>query len=83
MNKEDLRIRIEEALDEIRPHLAVDGGNVELVSIEDDLTIKLKWLGNCENCNMSAMTLRAGIQETIRNRVPQVKSVVAINGIPA
>lgn len=83
MNKEDLRIRIEEALDEIRPHLAVDGGNVELVDIEDDLTIKLKWLGNCENCNMSAMTMRAGIQETIRKRVPEVKSVVAINGIPA
>ncbi|MFM8362934.1 MAG: NifU family protein, partial [Haliscomenobacter sp.] len=48
--------RIDSALDDIRPHLAVDGGDVELVGITDDNWVQIKWLGNCESCNMSMMT---------------------------
>jgi len=73
--------RIDSALDDIRPHLAVDGGDVELVGITDDNWVQIKWLGNCESCNMSMMTMRAGIEQTIRLEVPEVSGVVAINGI--
>ena len=73
--------RINTALDTIRPHLAVDGGNVEIVEITDDNTLKIKWLGACEGCNMSFMTMRAGIEQTIRNNVPEILHVEAINGI--
>jgi Fe-S cluster biogenesis protein NfuA len=73
--------RIDSALDDIRPHLAVDGGDVELVGITDDNWVQIKWLGNCESCNMSMMTMRAGIEQTIRLKVPEVSGVVAINGI--
>ena len=73
--------RVEEALDEVRPHLAVDGGNVELVEITDKFIIKLKWLGTCENCSMSEMTMKAGVENAIKNKVPEVAGVIAINGI--
>lgn len=76
-----IRDRVEEALNEIRPHLAVDGGNVEIVEITEDLILRLRWMGTCENCNMSAMTMQAGIKEVIKNRVPEIIQVEAINGL--
>ena len=72
---------VDAALDEIRPHLAVDGGNLEVVDITDDMTVQIKWLGNCEGCNMTSMTMRAGIQETLKNKMPMIRNVVAINGV--
>ena len=80
-NKAQLIKEVDAALNEIRPHLAVDGGNIEVVDITDDMTVQIKWLGNCEMCNMTAMTMRAGIQETLKNRVPKIKNVIAINGV--
>ncbi len=80
-DKQLLLNRIEAALSSIRPHLQVDGGDVELVELTDDMHVKIKWLGMCESCNMSSMTLRAGIQEAIRGNVPEVVGVEAINGI--
>jgi Fe-S cluster biogenesis protein NfuA len=71
--------QIETALDTVRPHLAVDGGNVELVEVTEDMTVKVKWMGNCQNCNMSAMTMKAGIEQAIRSKVPEIKNVVAVN----
>jgi len=79
--KEALLARIETALDDVRPHLAVDGGNVELVDVTDDMIVQIKWMGNCESCNMSAMTMRAGIEQSIRSKIPTIKSVEALNGI--
>lgn len=72
--------RVNIALDEIRPHLIVDGGNIELVEITDDLIVKIKWLGNCEHCSMSAMTMKAGVEQAIKSRLPEIKGVIAING---
>ncbi|MBK8722557.1 MAG: NifU family protein [Saprospiraceae bacterium] len=69
---------IEAALEEIRPHLAVDGGNVELVDFKENI-VYIKWLGNCNGCSMSAMTLKAGIEHTLKNKIPEIKSVVAVN----
>ncbi|MBL7826629.1 MAG: NifU family protein [Saprospiraceae bacterium] len=80
-DKQHLVNRVEDALSAIRPHLQVDGGDVELVEITDDMHVKIKWIGMCESCNMSAFTLRAGIQEAIRSNAPEVVSVEAVNGV--
>lgn len=79
--KEILLKRIDEALNDIRPHLAVDGGNVEVVDVTEDHVVLIKWLGNCENCFMSAMTMKAGIEETLKNKIPEVTGIEAINGV--
>ena len=63
------------------PHLAVDGGNVEVVDITDENVVKIKWLGACEGCSMSAMTMRAGIEQTLKSKLPEVNRVEAVNGI--
>lgn len=81
--KKELLVRIERALDDIRPHLAVDGGNVEVVDVTDDLKVQIKWMGNCEGCAMSTMTMRAGIEQTLKMNVPEVTGVEAINGVEA
>lgn len=80
-NKQQLIARIDQALETVRPHLAVDGGNVEVVDVLDDMTVQIKWLGNCQSCNMSEMTMRAGIEETLRRQIPELKGVEAINGL--
>lgn len=79
--KKDLLKRIDLALNDVRPHLKVDGGNVEVVDITEDNIVKIKWLGTCESCNMSVMTMRAGIEQTLRSKIPQIQSVEAINGM--
>ncbi|HMX40051.1 MAG TPA: NifU family protein [Saprospiraceae bacterium] len=73
--------KIESALNTVRPHLLVDGGDVQLVEVTDDMHVKIRWMGMCESCHMSGMTLRAGIQEAIRTYVPEVVGVEAVNGI--
>ncbi len=73
--------RVDKALDTIRPHLKVDGGDVEVVEIDADNVVKIKWLGACEGCNMSAMTLKAGIEHTIKNAVPEITGVLPVNGV--
>ena len=72
--------KIEKALDTIRPHLEIDGGNIELVDINEDMEVSVRWLGNCEFCSMSAMTMKAGVEQAIKSIVPEVRSIVAING---
>jgi len=79
MKKAKLLQKIDEALDEIRPHLAVDGGNVEVVELTDDMHVKIKWLGNCVNCQMSEMTLKAGIEDALLRKLPAIKAVEAVN----
>ena len=73
--------RVNDALDDIRPHLQGDGGNIEVVEITDDFTLKIKWLGTCESCNMSVMTMRAGVEQAVRAKLPEIMRVVAVNGI--
>lgn len=73
--------RIDEALNDVRPHLAVDGGNVEVVDLTDEKIAKIKWLGTCEGCSMSVMTLKAGVEQAIMSRVPEVTGVEPINGV--
>jgi Fe-S cluster biogenesis protein NfuA len=75
----DLRDKVEEALETMRPFLAADGGDMELVNITDDMVVQLRLLGSCKNCNMSEMTLKSGIEEAVKCSVPQIKSIEAIN----
>lgn len=79
--KQQFLIRIDRALDDVRPHLAVDGGNVEVVDYTEDHIVKIKWLGTCENCSMSMMTMKAGIEQALRGKIPEVSGVEAVNGI--
>ena len=79
--KSDLIERINGALNEIRPFLEVDGGNVEVVDVTDDMTVQVRWLGNCENCSMSRMTMKAGIEQAIKSKMPEIRSIVAMNGV--
>lgn len=75
----ELLDRVEQALESIRPYLITDGGNVRLVEITNDMIVKLELLGACGSCPMSAMTLKAGVEESIRKAVPEIKGVHAIN----
>jgi Fe-S cluster biogenesis protein NfuA len=79
-SKEKLIEKVDTALDEVRPHLAVDGGNIEVVDVTQEGVVKIRWLGTCENCSMSAMTMKAGVEETIKSKLPGIKEVIAVNG---
>jgi Fe-S cluster biogenesis protein NfuA len=70
---------VEQALETIRPYLIADGGNVEIEEITPEKVVKLKLLGNCGNCKMSFMTMKAGIEQAIMKAVPEITSVVAVN----
>lgn len=76
---ENLHQKVEEALDSIRPYLEADGGNVEVVEITPENTLKLQLKGACSTCNMSHMTMRSGIEETIRRAVPEIRQIISLN----
>ena len=69
--------KIEEVLGKIRPSLMADGGNVELVEV-DDGTVKVRLTGACGHCAMSTMTLKMGIERILKQEIPEVKEVVAV-----
>lgn len=73
--------RVQEALKSIRPYLETDGGNVELVEVTDELVVRVELMGACKTCSMSMMTMRAGIEETIRAAVPEIKAVESVDSI--
>jgi Fe-S cluster biogenesis protein NfuA len=68
--------KVKAALDQIRPALQADGGDVELVSFKDGI-VKVKLTGACGGCPMATMTLKKGIEKILKERVPEVKEVVA------
>lgn len=73
-----MKEKIEQALEKVRPMLAADGGNVELVEVTDSGVVKLKLTGSCGCCPMSQMTLKMGIEKILRQAVPEIKEVIAI-----
>lgn len=81
-DKKKLIAEIEKTLDEIRPHLQVDGGDIAVVDITDDMVVQVKLLGNCINCSMSSMTMKAGVEQAIKAQFPKVQHVEAVNLIP-
>ena len=78
MGDMELRDEVEKALDTVRPHLEEDGGNVEVVEIKADGELVIRWLGTCRTCDMSEMTLKAGIEQAILQKIPQIKRVKAV-----
>lgn len=79
LSNQEIFDRVEKALDSIRPYLKSDGGDVKLLEVTPDNDVKLELLGNCSSCAMSAMTLRAGVEEAIRKMAPEIKAVIAVN----
>ncbi len=78
MTAEELIIEVQKALDEIRPFLESDGGNIALVSIEEGKHVKVRLEGACTNCSVNQMTLKAGVETTIKKFAPQIETVVNI-----
>ncbi len=78
VNKIELLSKVEEALNNIRPFLQSDGGDIEFLEITDDFIARVKLLGNCEGCKMSSSTMKAGVEATVKNFVPEITAVEAI-----
>ncbi len=78
MSHDELIGNIEKALAEIRPFLNSDGGDISLVSIEDEKHVKVRFEGACTGCSVNQMTLKAGVETTIKKYAPQIETVVNI-----
>ena len=78
MNKQLLEKKVEIALDEIRPFLNSDGGDISLLSIDNNI-VKVQLMGNCVNCSVNQMTLKNGVEMTIKKHAPQIKEVISVD----
>lgn len=78
MTSEELKLNIEKALDEIRPFLQSDGGDISLLAIEDDKLVKVQLEGACTSCSVNQMTLKSGVEMTIKKYAPQIERVINI-----
>ncbi|MBS9464011.1 NifU family protein [Flagellimonas sp. 389] len=78
MTSEEIKLNVEKALDEIRPFLQSDGGDISLISIDNDNSVKVKLEGNCIGCSVNQMTLKSGVEMTIKKYVPQIEEVVNV-----
>lgn len=73
-----MRERVQEILNQVRPALQADGGDVELVDVNDEGIVSVKLTGACGSCPMSTMTLKMGIERTLMENIPEVKEVVQV-----
>ena len=80
MENQELTSIVEKALEEIRPFLISDGGNISLVSIEEDI-VKVRLEGACVGCSINQMTLRNGVEASIKKHAPQIKKVIDISSV--
>lgn len=78
MTSEEIKSNVEKALDEIRPFLQSDGGDIRLVGIENDTLVKVQLEGACVGCSVNQMTLKSGVEMTIKKHVPQIEKVINI-----
>ena len=78
MNKDLLKKKVELALEEIRPFLLSDGGDISLLSIEKNI-VKVQLMGNCVSCTVNQMTLKNGVEMTIKKHAPQIKEVISVD----
>lgn len=76
--KEDILAKIESSLNGIRPFLHADGGDVRLIDIDEEMVVRIELQGSCKDCQMSEMTMKAGIEQSIRGVLPEIKGVVAV-----
>ncbi|MFT5601133.1 MAG: Fe-S cluster biogenesis protein NfuA [Parvicella sp.] len=78
-SKESLLQKVNVAIEQLRPYLHSDGGDMELVEITNENIVRVKLIGACKTCNMSAMTLKAGLSEALKSAAPDIKGVEAID----
>ena len=78
MTANEIREKVEAALAEIRPFLQSDGGDITLISIDNGTSVKVRLEGNCVGCSVNQMTLKSGIEMTIKKHVPQIEEVINI-----
>ena len=78
MTANELKERVEAALAEIRPFLQSDGGDISLVSIDNETSVKVRLEGNCVGCSINQMTLKSGVEMTIKKFAPQIEEVINI-----
>jgi Fe-S cluster biogenesis protein NfuA len=76
---EKLEEAVNKALDQLRPFLEQDGGDMELVEITEDKVVRLRLLGACRDCSMSAMTMKAGIEEAVKKAAPEILRIEAVD----
>ena len=76
---QNLHDRIDRALEELRPFLRSDGGDITVMAVKEDLTVEVELQGACAHCAQAAMTMKAGVEEAVRRAVPEVNRVVAVN----
>ncbi len=77
--KQEIIEKVNNALDQLRPFLHADGGDMELVDVTDEAVVQVRLLGACSDCSMSAMTLKAGLVDALKTVAPEVKSVEAVS----
>lgn len=75
--------KVETAIQQLRPFLEADGGDMELIEISDEMIVKVRLIGACSSCSMSPMTLKAGLEENLKSIVPEIKGVESISEILA
>jgi len=73
-----LKEKVEAVLSKVKPLLQRDGGDVELIDVQDDGVVKVRLTGACSGCPMSTMTLKNAIEETIKKEIPEIKSVIQV-----
>ena len=78
MTSEELQKSVENALEEIRPFLNSDGGDITLLSIENGKKVNIRFEGACTSCNVNQMTLKSGVEMTIKKHAPQIEEVVSV-----
>ena len=76
---EEIRNRVEAALEKIRPYLVADGGNIELVNVTEGMVVEVQLTGACHGCPFSLQTLKAGVEMAVKKEVPEIVEVVDIN----
>jgi Fe-S cluster biogenesis protein NfuA len=79
MTAEELRLNVEKALEEIRPFLQSDGGDISLISIDNDNSVKVRLEGACVGCSVNQMTLKSGVEMTIKKYAPQIEEVINLD----
>jgi Fe-S cluster biogenesis protein NfuA len=75
---EEIVKRIEKSIEEVRPYLQADGGDISLVEVTPDYVVKVKLLGACGSCPFSVQTLKLGVEDKLKKDVPEVKEVVSV-----
>ncbi len=79
MSDESLITRVKKGLEEVRPYLASDGGDLSLVKITSDLVVFIRFEGACKSCDVNQMTLRLGVEEAVKKHAPEIKTVETID----